>query len=184
MEECVAVESAARRESLLRGTAESLAVIAAFLALGFGAALGESSPAPYPPASTVADAPAAGTLWIVDGFNVLHASVLRGKERSGWWRADVRERLLERVRSFEEPGAEIWVVFDGPNNPESPPAEGGPRVVFAPSADEWVLARIRAEADPARVAVVTADRRLAGRSQRRGVRVVPPREFLSRCGPA
>jgi hypothetical protein len=122
-----------------------------------------------------------GSVWIVDGFNVLHAGVLRGKERSGWWRAEARERLLERVRGFAEPGAEVWVVFDGPDDRQGPEAETGPRVVFAPSADEWVVARIRTEPDPARLTVVTADRRLADRSRRRGVRIVRPLEFLARC---
>lgn len=193
------LEASVPRPSLLRGAAQSLGVIAAFLVLGFGPVLGESAlrggeRTPYPGPSIVTAAsppgtpppatPPARTVWIVDGFNVLHVSVLRGRERGDWWRAEARERLLERVRAFEEQGAEVWVVFDGPKNPDTAPDVPGPRVVFAPSADEWVLARIRAEADPARVTVVTADRRLAGRSQRRGVRVVAPREFLTLCGPA
>jgi hypothetical protein len=75
----------------------------------------------------------------------------------------------------------VWVVFVGPDVREASEREAGPRVVFAPSADEWVVARIRAEPDPARLTVVTADRRLADRSRRRGVRIVRPLEFLARC---
>ena len=57
---------------------------------------------------------------------------------------------------------------------------GRVRSVFAPSADEWLLARIR-ERDPAQVALVTADRRLAARARDRGVEVVAPAAFLARC---
>jgi hypothetical protein len=54
-------------------------------------------------------------------------------------------------------------------------------VVFAPSADEWLLRRLRSAPDPSRLGVVTGDRRLAIRSRRRGARVIMPREFLDRC---
>jgi rRNA-processing protein FCF1 len=53
--------------------------------------------------------------------------------------------------------------------------------VFAPSADDWLLARVREEDDPTRVVVVTADRKVAGRARQRGARVVSPRDFLERC---
>jgi predicted RNA-binding protein with PIN domain len=121
--------------------------------------------------------------WLVDGFNVLHAGVLRGNDRRGWWREEVRARLLERVAAFDDAAAELWVVFDG-----SGPAGGGeqaslrPRVVFAPSADEWLLGAVREAPDPAALVVVTADRQLADRARHRGARVVSPRAFLARCG--
>jgi hypothetical protein len=75
------------------------------------------------------------------------------------------------------------VVFDGPR-PLPAPAEGeaagAPRIAFAPSADEWLLRRVR-EAGPGAVAVVTADRRLADRARARGAQVVSPQAFLARC---
>jgi len=82
------------------------------------------------------------------------------------------------------------VVFDGPSagkvgsEPPEPASEEGiprPRVVFAASADEWMLAALRAAPDPTRIAVVTADRQLADRARHRGARVVRPREFAARC---
>ncbi len=125
-------------------------------------------------------------VWLVDGFNVLHAGLLHGRDRGPWWRARDRERLLERARGFDDPDAELWVVFDGGH--PAPPAEDGAtppvNLVFAPSADDWLLARVRAAPDPSRVAVVTRDRRLADRARHRGARVVSPRDFLARCGDA
>jgi len=139
-------------------------------------------------ASTVAEPgtayhPAAMERWLVDGFNVLHAGVLRGNDRQGWWREEARARLLSRVAAFEDGAAELWVVFDG-RGPlaEAELASQRPRVVFAPSADEWLLAAVRDADDPGAVVVVTADRQLADKARHRGARVVSPRAFLARCG--
>jgi predicted RNA-binding protein with PIN domain len=165
----------------LAGVAETGAVIAAIVGFGLlwaGLGVGSAAPGHYPRAPMDPD-----VRWLVDGFNVLHAGVLRGNDRSGWWREEMRARLLERVAAFEDGAAELWVVFDGPG-----PAGAGeaaslrPRVVFAPSADDWLLAAVREAEDPASVVVVTADRQLADRARHRGARVVSPRTFLARCG--
>jgi hypothetical protein len=127
------------------------------------------------------------SIWLVDGFNVLHAGVLHGRDRADWWSAPRRAELLALAHRFDDASVEIWVVFDGPRA-EVPPdpatigAEpGGVREVFAPSADEWLVERVRSCPDPSQLAVVTADRRLAGRARHRGARVVAPREFLAHC---
>jgi predicted RNA-binding protein with PIN domain len=126
-----------------------------------------------------------GERWLVDGFNVLHAGVLRGNDRRGWWREEARARLLARVAAFEDAAAELWVVFDGPGpGAEAERASERPRVVFAPSADEWLLGAVRETDEPASVVVVTADRQLADRARHRGARVVSPRTFLARCAGA
>lgn len=119
--------------------------------------------------------------WLVDGFNVLHAGVLRGNDRRGWWREEARARLLARVAAFDDAAAELWVVFDGAGpGGEAERASERPRVVFAPSADEWLLGAVR-ETPPGSVVVVTADRQLADRARHRGARIVSPRAFLARC---
>jgi hypothetical protein len=120
--------------------------------------------------------------WLVDGFNLLHAAVLRGRERQEWWRRAARDRVVELARGFDDPAAELVVVFDGERPPDEPEdAAARPRVVFAPSADEWLLAAVRREPDPSRIAVVTADRQLADRARHRGASVVGPRAFAARC---
>jgi rRNA-processing protein FCF1 len=44
-----------------------------------------------------------------------------------------------------------------------------------------LLREVREAEDPAHLAVVTADRRLAERARQRGARVVAPTAFLARC---
>jgi len=148
------------------------------------------------------------TVWLVDGFNVFHVGGLKhaskpepgavASDRSeaspsedgqggetdrqdGWWTAPQRAKVISRAKSFDDPKAELWVVFDG----ERPPETAGPleriHVVFAPSADEWIRRRVR-DADPQeQVVVVTADRKLAGQAGHHGARIVKPRAWLARC---
>ncbi len=128
--------------------------------------------------------PARAFEWLVDGYNVLHSGLLQDRERREWWTEAHRRRLLSRVVGFDDPGAEIRVVFDGGRSTQrDPEAPASPRLhtVFAPSADDWLVARVRAATHPEGIAVVTADRRLASRVRHLGARVVSPRDFLSRC---
>jgi len=172
-----------------RGVLETLVVLVAFV--GFGLAWAEGVARAFRIPSTylrpvVEDRNDAPSIWLLDGFNVLHAGPLGGRDRSEWWTEPRRSELLELAGRFDDPRAEIWVVFDGPR-PEPPLTadESGPtsrpRRVFAPSADEWLLARVRAAGDPGRVAVVTSDRKLADRARHRGAQVFSPRTFLDRC---
>jgi len=136
-------------------------------------------------------APAIGAhtaqVWLLDGFNVLHAAMFRDRERSGWWREEDRERLLTRVCEFAEPAEEIWVVFDGSRESEPDARQlrttGGAPVylVFASSADDWLVRKVRGAAEPERIGVVTRDRRVGGRSRHAGASVVAPADFLGLC---
>jgi hypothetical protein len=166
------------------GALESLLVIAGFAGLGLfwaGLERRDAVRAHYPPPPMEA-APPAPRLWLVDGFNVLHAGVLRGRDRAEWWTEPRREQLLSLAERFDDAEAEIWVVFDGrgPERPAEAP-ERRVRQVFAPSADDWLLAKVRATEAPAELAVVTADRAVAARARHRGAQVVSPRAFLARC---
>jgi hypothetical protein len=168
-----------------RGLAEGLCVPALFAVLGLAwaqalAATAGDGPSGYPP-TLVDPRPETPHIWLVDGFNVVHWGLLGGRERSDWWSAPVRGELLTRAAAFDDPAAEVWVVFDGPRARPEGPAHARLHEVFARSADEWLLGRIRASSDPARIALVTADRRLADRARGRGAAVVSPSEFLDRC---
>ena len=172
--------------SFVRGLFEAVCVVALFIVGGLswaavlgGGALpaGTEAPALYFP--DVEELPPSPRVWLVDGYNVLNVGLLAGRAREGWWSSRFRDELLGRVEVFEEDEAEIWVVFDGARPPDTARA-GRVRSVFAPSADEWLLARI-GERDGEHITLVTADRRLADRARHRGVEVVAPAEFLARC---
>ncbi|MEZ4333969.1 MAG: NYN domain-containing protein [Myxococcota bacterium] len=127
---------------------------------------------------------------LVDGFNVLHAAILRGRRGRDWWSAETREPLLERVTSWPEPADVVWVVFDGAESSwvvrlgDRRRAEPTVHVVFARSADDWIVRRARRAPDPARLVVVSADREVTGRARSAGCEILAPRTFVARCGPA
>ncbi len=171
--------------------------------LGGGALpAGNEAPARYFP--DVEEPPPSPRVWLVDGYNVLNVGLLAGRAREGWWNSGFRDELLGRVEAFEEHEAEILVVFDGARPTDTArAAEGGAqrgqpsgaqqgeaerrsdgrgrvRSVFAPNADEWLLAQIR-DRGAEGITLVTADRRLADRARHRGAEVVAPAEFLARC---
>jgi hypothetical protein len=181
--------------NLIRGAAEALGVMAAFAMGGLGLAAVETWARPdadlYPsgamavgPENRSEDAgaesdPASADVWLVDGFNVLCAGVLGGRDRSAFWTEAGRREVLERAARFDDPDARVVVVFDGPR-PAAAPAGHVPETVFAPSADAWILGALR-ESGRGQATVVTADRRLASRARHRGAQVVAPLAFLARC---
>ncbi|HEY5657943.1 MAG TPA: NYN domain-containing protein [Myxococcota bacterium] len=160
-------------------------ITTAFVALGLGYAevvkRATSEPPVYAAGFVTARTPEGPSVWLVDGFNVIQRALLGGREREEWWTARRRAELLERAAGFDDAAAEVWVVFDGTDVEPQEAVAPRLRSVFAPSADDWLVAKIRAAEDPARIAVVTADRRLAARAQRKGAQVVSPIEFLRRC---
>lgn len=169
-----------------REIAVTLAIGAGFVAAGLAWAAAESdfrdrdeacAPIVYASSPMTCREP---TIWLVDGYNVLHAGVLGGKDRSQWWTESRRRELLERVFGFDA-DAQIWIVFDGSDDSGAAAESRGPHCVFADSADAWLVDRVRRAEDPAAIAVVTADRQVAGRARGRGARIVSPRDFLARC---
>ena len=122
-------------------------------------------------------------LWLVDGFNVLHAHLLKGRDRREWWSAERRQLVIDRAARLAARGERVWVVFDGqrPAGEAEAPESAPLRVVFARDADEWLLKTMRAAPDPSRVAVVTGDRPVKDRARRFGAQVVSPRLWLIRC---
>lgn len=64
-------------------------------------------------------------------------------------------------------------------------ARQGPTIhtVFVESADDWIVRRARKAEDPARVIVVSADRKVAGRARSAGCEILTPWTFMGGCGP-
>ena len=150
----------------------------------------ESSIAGVPPhneAERPADWPQQSAVWLLDGFNVLHAALFTDRDRTSWWGAEHRERLITAVREFADAANEIWIVFDGKRDDE-PDARrlrtsGGIPIfiVFAPSADDWLVRQVRSCGAAETISVVTRDRRVGGRVRHKGASVVAPARFLDLC---
>jgi predicted RNA-binding protein with PIN domain len=189
MREAMERTKAERREGWLRFGREvalAFAIVAAFTAVGLGwAAAASRMRGAREAAVTIAYDPSAMAareprIWLVDGYNVLHAGVLGGRDRAQWWTEARRRELVERVAGFAR-DAEVWIVFDGADERGSEADPPGPRCVFSASADDWLVERVRSAEDPSAIAVVTGDRQVAERSRGSGARVVSPKEFLERC---
>jgi hypothetical protein len=50
-------------------------------------------------------------LYLVDGFNFLHAVLLQGRQRSHWWSPENRERVVEAVAALRA-APELWVAAE------------------------------------------------------------------------
>lgn len=116
---------------------------------------------------------------IIDGFNVLHAVVLVGRDRAGWWQPAAQRRLVEKVEQLILSYPAMWIVFDRrPATSEVPEdvTSNDPRIriVYAPSADEWIVHEVERLAPQHAITVVTADRPLRERVRRVGGMVLFP----------
>ena len=180
-----AARGRAERTGFWSGAIEALGLTVLFPIVGLlwtVVALPAAGPQAHYPDGIVELAPAdAPRIWLVDGFNVVQVGLLGGRDREDWWQEPRRAELLARAASFDAREDELWVVFDGQRENRDDSAGHRLHPIFAPSADEWLVARVVSAPDPARVSVVTADRRLAARVRRRGASVVAPAEFLRRC---
>ena len=95
--------------------------------------------------------------WLIDGMNVI------GSRPDGWWRdrEAAKQRLLEELEGLE---GEVSVVFD----------EKG--LV----ADDEIVARVAADADPGSLTVVTSDAELGRRVREHGASVEGAGSFRRR----
>jgi predicted RNA-binding protein with PIN domain len=113
--------------------------------------------------------------WIVDGMNVI------GSRPDGWWkdRDGAMARLVDRLERWAATtGNDVTVVFERKPSVTSPVIE----VAHAPkprrdAADDEIIRRVRADADPGSIRVVTSDRLLADLVRGIGATVEPAAPF-------
>jgi predicted RNA-binding protein with PIN domain len=120
---------------------------------------------------------------IIDGFNMLHAVVLIGRDRAGWWQPAAQRRLIERVEQFHLSYPSVWIVFDRrPSTSEVPEdvtsSDPRIRIVYAPSADEWIVHEVERLVPQHAITVVTADRLLRERIRHVGGSLLSPRALF------
>ncbi len=116
---------------------------------------------------------------LVDGMNVL------GSRPDGWWRdrPAAMERLARRLDAFaEREGIPLTVVFDGREHARVLGSVTRIEVRFAPggpdAADREIVRMIRADPEPAAIAAVSSDRRLANSVKAAGARSLSAGELL------
>lgn len=115
--------------------------------------------------------------WLIDGMNVI------GSRPDAWWKdrdAAMRKLVDTLERWAATDGEDVTVVFE---RPPSPPLRSTVIVVAhaprprANAADDEIIRRLRADANPAAVRVVTSDRWLADRAYAAGASVEPAAPF-------
>ena len=122
------------------------------------------------------------TRWMVDASNVI------GSKPDGWWRDrdGATRRLLDDLRAFADGGEDVTVVLDR-GRPEWAGREGTLEVAIAPrrgrdAADDEIVRRVAADANPGSLRVVTSDAALAGRAREHGAEVEGAGSFRRRLG--
>ena len=127
------------------------------------------------------------TLYIVDGYNVLH-HIFRGASKEEIFAR--RDWLADRLADFAAlHGARAVLVFDGhgAESTSSEPFKGGPlEIVFAGgkfTADTLIARRIAGRTADQRVVVISADQEVQRTAARAGVSRMTPREFATGLGP-
>jgi predicted RNA-binding protein with PIN domain len=122
-------------------------------------------------------------VYIVDGYNVLHA-LFRGADKDEIFAR--RDWLADRLASFVAvQGARAVLVFDGsgPRSTSSQPIKGAPvEVVFAGgrfTADTLIARRIAGRPADVQVVVVSADQEVQRTASRAGVSRMTPRELAA-----
>lgn len=125
-------------------------------------------------------------LYLIDGFNFLHAVVLKGRERAHWWSLENQRAVRDWVAAHAIVGARAWIIFDqrerpaepaASDEPATPAAAGEPEVRHAPDADAHILALCAELRHAWDIVVVSADRSLVDRARRHGARALSPWDF-------
>jgi predicted RNA-binding protein with PIN domain len=115
--------------------------------------------------------------WLIDGMNVI------GTRPDAWWR-DRHAAMVRLVYLLENwaaaSGEDVTVVFEQP--PKPPISSTVIEVAHAPrarrdSADDEIVRRLRADAQPGAVRVVTSDVWLCDRVHAAGATVEPSAPF-------
>ena len=113
---------------------------------------GDPSGAPYSSRRRGASEPKRSlhpSIWLVDGFNVLHAAVLRSGRLAfeDWWKGRNRDRVVDLARGLRwRSGRRRRRSCSTAARSRRSRSRAGRSVVFAASADEWLLAAVRADA--------------------------------------
>jgi uncharacterized coiled-coil protein SlyX len=130
-------------------------------------------------------------LYLVDGFNFLHAVLLEGRDRARWWSPENQAKVVAAVAQLSVEGRPLdaWVVFDRRSSAEAAGAVSGDlatpagivdpavQIHHAPDADDYIVRWCGELSAEREVVVVSADRSLCDRAKNRGARTLSPWAF-------
>jgi predicted RNA-binding protein with PIN domain len=123
---------------------------------------------------------------IIDGYNLLHASGVFGKDRGPKGFEQSRLALLDMLADLlGEQAAKTIVVFDAARAPDGLPGRynhRGIRVWFAreyPDADSLIEELVEDDNAPSSLVVVSSDRRLQAAARRRRADAVSSEDWLA-----
>jgi hypothetical protein len=79
-------------------------------------------------------------LYLVDGFNFLHAVLLQGRQRSHWWSPKNRERVVEAVAALRA-APELWVAAESldPRSSSAVDVTDSPGLDAGSAPDVWIV---------------------------------------------
>src|SRR5438067_3317177 len=124
-------------------------------------------------------------LFLIDGYNLLHAIGLVAKRKGPYGLKWARQRLLRFLHdAFQEKAASVNVIFDASTSPKGSVAEqehGGVHVTFAVhhhEADDLIELLIRKATTPKELTVVSDDHRIQDAGRRRHCVVLGCAGFL------
>jgi YacP-like NYN domain-containing protein len=129
-------------------------------------------------------------LYLIDGFNFLHAVVLKGRDRARWWSPENQQAVRDWVALRPVADARACIVFDQRepratgDGSASCDTAGELEVRHAPDADAYILACCEQLCGTREVVVVSADRSLVDRAKQRGARALSPWAFARYVGGA
>ena len=115
--------------------------------------------------------------WLIDGMNVI------GTRPDAWWK-DRHASMVRLVYLLEgwaaSTGDDVTIVFEQPPSP--PITSTVIEIAYAPrprrdSADDEIVRRLAADAEPGTIRVVTSDNWLADRVHAAGATVEPAASF-------
>ncbi len=124
-------------------------------------------------------------LYLIDGYNLLHALGMMQRRAGPHGLEKARLRLLGMLRAAHgDEASAVTVIFDGAHAPPGVPHEleyQGIHVIFAvgrEQADDLIERLIRRASAPKHLAVVSDDHRIQRAAQRRRCRVLGCADYL------
>ncbi len=119
--------------------------------------------------------------YLIDGYNLFFRTTSGG---DGPDFTKEREKIISRISNeVDQAGLKASLIFDSAwhEGPEERKCKGTLEIHYTnkgESADDWIISRVKRDANPAKIIVVTSDRKLAWRARLKGASTLAVEEFI------